>query len=60
MLPNLNHPLTLAHIAGARATTHQAMMDAARLIHALEKDATEQTIASCRVAAEILIERKQA
>jgi hypothetical protein len=60
MLPNENHPLTLAHIAGARATTHTAMADAIRMIRALEKDATEQTIAACRVAAEILIERKQA
>jgi hypothetical protein len=60
MLPNQNHPLTLAHIAGARAATHSAMVNAVKLIHALEKDATEQTIASCKVAAEILIERKQA
>jgi len=60
MLPNENHPLTLAHIAGARATTHTAMADAIRMIRALEKDATEQTIAACRVAAEILIERKKA
>jgi hypothetical protein len=60
MLPNQTHPLTLAHIAGARATTYQAMVDAARLIQALEKEATEQTIAACRVAAEILIEREQA
>jgi hypothetical protein len=60
MLPNQNHPLTLAHIAGARATTHSAMADAVKLIRALEKDAAEQTIAACRLAAEILIERKQA
>jgi hypothetical protein len=58
MLPNQNHPLTLAHIAGARATTYSAMADATKLIRALEKEATEQTIAACRVAAEILIERK--
>jgi hypothetical protein len=60
MLPHQTHPLTLAHIAGARAKTHQAMADATRLILALEREATEQTIAACRVAAEILIERKQA
>jgi len=36
------------------------MADAIRMIRALERDATEQTIAACRVAAEILIERKQA
>jgi hypothetical protein len=60
MLPNQNHPLTLAHIAGARATTNSAMAAATKLIRALEKEATEQTIAACRVAAEILMERKQA
>ena len=57
MLPNKNHPLTLAYIAGARAKTHQAMVDTMKLIHALEKEATEQTKAACEVAAEILIER---
>ena len=60
MLPNQAHPLTLAYIAGARATTHQAMTDAVRMIRTLEKEATEQTIAACKVAAEILIERGQA
>jgi len=60
MLPNQTHPLTLAYIAGARATTHQAMTDAVRMTRALEKEATEQTIAACKVAAEILIERGQA
>lgn len=60
MLPNHDHPLTLAYIAGARATTHSAMADAVKLIRALEKEAAEQTIAACEVAAEILIERGQA
>jgi len=60
MLPNHDHPLTLAHIAGAKAKTHQAMADAVKLIRALEKEATEQTKAACEVAAEILIERKLA
>lgn len=57
MLPNQNHPLTLAHIMGATAITHSTMTDAMSLITALEKGATEQTIAACKVAAEILLER---
>jgi hypothetical protein len=58
MMPNQNHPLTLAHIIGARATTHSAMTDAMSLITALEKGSTEQTIAACKVSAEILLERR--
>lgn len=58
MPPNQNHPLTLAHIAGAMATTHAAMVNAVKLIRALEKDATEQTIAACKDAAELFINRK--
>ena len=57
MLPNHDHPLTMAYIAGARATTHQSMVNAMQMIRALEKEATEQTKAACGVAAEILIER---
>jgi hypothetical protein len=34
------------------------MTDAMSLITALEKEATEQTIAACKVAAEILLERE--
>ena len=45
-------------MAGARATTHQAMAEAVKLIRALEKEATEQTKAACKLAAEVVIERK--
>jgi len=53
-----DHPLTRAHMMGARATTHQSLAQAARLIRELEKRETEQTIAACKLAAEVLIERK--
>jgi hypothetical protein len=43
---------------GARATTHQSLAQAAMLIRELEKRETEQTIAACKLAAEVLIERK--
>lgn len=58
MVPMQNHPLTRAHMMGARATTHQSLAQAARLIRELEKRETEQTIAACKLAAEVLIERK--
>lgn len=58
MVPMQDHPLTRAHMMGARATTHQSLAQAARLIRELEKRETEQTIAACKLAAEVLIERK--
>lgn len=58
MVPMQNHPLTRAHMMGARATTHQSLAQAARLIRELEKRESEQTIAACKLAAEVLIERK--
>lgn len=57
-MPMQDHPLTRAHMMGARATTHQTLAQAAKLIHELEKRETEQTIAACKLAAEVLIERK--
>jgi len=60
MIPQHNHPLTLAYIAGARATTHQAMRDAMALIRSCEANAAEQTKAQCKLASEVLIERQQA
>ena len=58
MMPQHNHPLTLAYIAGARATTPQAMRDAMAIIRGCETDATETLVAQCKLAAEVLIERK--
>ena len=59
-LPQHNHPLTLAYIAGARATTHQAIRDALAIIRSCERDADPVLLAQCRLAAEVLIERKMA
>lgn len=56
--PNQNHPLTLAYIAGARANTPQAMRDALAIIRSCETDADPILLAQCKLAAEVLIERK--
>ena len=58
MLPNQNHPLTRAYIVGARATSTAAYADAMRLIRACEGAADQLTIDQCKLAAEVMIERK--
>lgn len=58
--PQQNHPLTRAYIAGARATTPQTMRDAMAVIRSCETDAAPQTVAQCKLAAEVLIERRLA
>lgn len=60
MLPQTNHPLTRCYIAGARATTAEAMRSAMEIIRAIEQGLDQTTMAQCKLAAEILIERKQA
>ncbi len=60
MLPNQNHPLTRAYMLGARSTTQSAYAEALRLIRASEDAADQITIDQCKLAAEILIERKMA
>ena len=57
-MPNQNHPLTRAYMLGARATTPAAMSDAMRLIRACEGAADQLTIDQCKLAAEVMIERK--
>jgi hypothetical protein len=57
-MPNQNHPLTRAYMLGARATSPQAMTDAMRLIHACEGAADQLTIDQCKLASEVMIERK--
>jgi hypothetical protein len=59
-MPNQNHPLTRAYILGARATSPEAMTEALRLIRACEEAADQLTIDQCKLAAEIMIERKMA
>jgi len=58
MLPNQNHPLTRAYMLGARATSPQAMTEAMRLIAACEGAADQLTIDQCKLAAEVMIERR--
>ena len=60
MLPKQDHPLTLAYIAGARASTPQAMRDAMAIIRSCETDADQILLAQCKLAAEVLIERRLA
>ena len=58
MLPNQNHPLTRAYMLGARSTTTAAYAEALRLIRACEEAADQLTIDQCKLAAEVMIERK--
>jgi hypothetical protein len=58
--PEAEHPLTRAYLIGARARTHEQMREALGLTFALEKVATEQLKAACKLAAEILLERNHA
>lgn len=58
MLPNQHHPLTRAYMLGARSTTTAAYSEALRLIRSCEDAADQLTIDQCKLAAEILIERK--
>lgn len=60
MLPQQNNPLTQAYILSTRVTTHESLVQAARLIHELEKGKTGCEVDQCKLAAEVLIERKMA
>ena len=57
-MPNQNHPLTRAYMLGARATSPAAMTEAMRLIRACETGVDQLTIDQCKLAAEVLLERK--
>ena len=57
-MPNQNHPLTRAYMLGARATSTAAYAEAMRLIRACETAADQLTIDQCKLAAEVMIERK--
>ena len=57
-LPRQNHPLTRAYLLGARSTTQSAYTEALRLIRACETDADQLTIDQCKLAADVMIERK--
>jgi hypothetical protein len=60
MFPQANNPLTQAYVLSTRVTTQESMMQAARLIRELEKSRTSCEIDQCKLAAEVLIERKMA
>jgi hypothetical protein len=60
MLPQQNNPLTQAYVSSTRVTTHEGMVQAARLIRELEKSRSGCEIDQCKLAAEVLIERKLA
>lgn len=57
-MPNERHPLTRAYMIAARATTQAAYSEAMRLVRACETEADQLTIDQCKLAADILIERK--
>ena len=57
-MPNQNHPLTRAYMLGARAISPQAMTEAVRLIRACEGAADQLTIDQCKLAADVMLERK--
>lgn len=59
MLPQRDHPLTHAYIAGAHARTPDTMRRAMEIIRAMER-ATEEIVRNqCKLAAEVLMERKE-
>ena len=60
MFPQQNNPLTQAYILSTRVTTHESLVQAARLIRELENNRTGCEVDQCKLAAEVLIERKQA
>jgi hypothetical protein len=57
MLPQQNHPLTLAYLAGARARTNEAIRQVLPVIRQLEQVASEMDREQCKLAAEVLMER---
>lgn len=58
MLPMQNHPLTLAMLAGAQATTQDAIRHSMMIARQLARELTPTQVEQCKLAAEVLIERK--
>jgi hypothetical protein len=58
--PESENPLTLALIQSTRVKTHEDMVQAARLIRAMESKLTGCEVDRCRLAADVLLERKLA
>ena len=58
MMPMQDHPLTLALVAGARATTHEAIRQAMLLAKQMANGLTPTQVEQCKLAADVLIERE--
>lgn len=58
MIPQQNHPLTLAYVAWAGARTHGDMGKFMRLVRSLETDAPQVLRDQCKLAADVLVERE--
>ncbi len=59
MMPYADHPLTRVFIAGAQAKTYAEMRQALALSATLSRGESEQTIAACKLAAEVFLERNR-
>ena len=59
MMPYAEHPLTRVFIMGAQARTHADMREALALSATLSQGESEQTIAACKLAAEVFLERNR-
>jgi hypothetical protein len=59
-MPHQNHPLTRAYLLGARTTGPVGLGEIMRLIAACEAEADQLTIDQCKLAAEVMLERKLA
>jgi hypothetical protein len=59
MMPYADHPLTRVFIMGAQARTHADMREALALSATLSQGESEQTIAACKLAAEVFLERNR-
>lgn len=60
MLPQRDHPLTQAYIAGAHARTPDGMRRTMEIIRSMERTTQEIIRNQCKLAAEVLMERKEA
>ena len=56
--PFASHPLTQLYLIAVKAKSQQEMRAAMDIARGIEEDATEQTIAACKLAAEVLLERR--
>jgi hypothetical protein len=53
-----SHPLTRLYLIAARAGSQSDMRQALDIARSLEQTADDRTIAACKLAAEVAIERK--